>query len=326
MINPARMQNPKTLWVWIFLGSLLVLFSVDGLAATDYSGQWEYQALNAGDTNFKVEHQGESITFYRVLYPRYQGERYKLEHIYRGKLTGDSIAGEMWVREEGVDEFERLRVFRGRIESTLRMTMDDMPLQRVESTVKTEPQSQPKRQAQKDNADLGLHVPQTRSAQPTKQVVVSQNEVEKSRQKNDSLIDYEQHDKQSAQKVRAVSAPQKIPQLTMVNRKLKSSRVRQAEKLLSQGDHFYANKDFQQAVKRYQQALRLDSKRVELYYKLGLGHGILGSAAAKKKAVSQARQHLELAIDFWNQAVRLDPYNTGAKENIKRAHKKLLSL
>jgi tetratricopeptide (TPR) repeat protein len=271
------------------------------LAARNYNGEWSYQALNSGDTNFKVEHKGDQITFYRVLHPEFQGKRYKLEHMYKGNITGAQIRGKMWVREEGMADFEFLRPFSGEIRSDTRMVMDELPLKRVGEVLKEE------------------EPPESRFTK-----VIIQREKEAAKEPPPA---HPEPKKETARPAAApAKAPPKIPKLIPVSRRMKTAQAKKVEALLKEGDALYDQKRYRDSMDRYEAALKMDSKKVELLYKLGLGHGILGSLAARKSKPQKAARHYRKAIRFWGQAVHYDPYNWGAKENIKRAKKKLARL
>lgn len=107
------------------------------------AGEWSYRALNSGDTNFKAEQQGDEVTFYRVLWPEFEGQRYKLEHLYRGTINGDTISGRLWVREDGTGEFEPLRPFTGKVLGPDRLELDDLPLRREGAAEEPSPPEQP---------------------------------------------------------------------------------------------------------------------------------------------------------------------------------------
>ena len=124
----------------------------------------------------------------------------------------------------------------------------------------------------------------------------------------------------------AKPAPFVIPKLIPVERRVTTSKDRRVRKLLDGGDTFYGRKEFDRAVVAYAAALKLDARKVELLYKLGLCHGILGSRAHKAGDSARAAAHLHQAIGFWSRAARYDPYNDGAKENIRRAQKKISSI
>jgi len=70
-------------------------------------------------------------------------------------------------------------------------------------------------------------------------------------------------------------------------------------------------KDYSGAISAYQNALQIDPSASEAYYKLGYAHALGG--------------HLDLAVQAWEQVLRLDPTNEGAKKNLEVAKKKLAS-
>jgi tetratricopeptide (TPR) repeat protein len=283
------------------LPALLVLVWIpQARAASSYTGEWSYQALNAGDTNFKVEQKGDQITFYRVLHPEFQGEHYKLEHMYKGTISNSQIRGKMWVREEGMADFEFLRPFSGEIQSDTRMVMDELPLKRVGEVLKEE------------------EPPASKFAK----VVIQRKKEEALKEPATAESPARVEPKTPA----AVEAPPEIPSLIPVSRRIQTAQAKKVEALLREGDALYDQKHYRDAMDRYEAALKVDSGKVELLYKLGLGHGILGSLAAKKSQSQTAAGHYRKAIQFWEQAVRYDPYNWGAKENIQRAKKKLARL
>ena len=290
----------------ILLVILALAWIQPALAAKNYTGEWSYQALNSGDTNFKVEHKGNKIVFYRVLHPEFQGERYKLEHMYKGTVTKNQIRGKMWVREEGMADFEFLRPFSGEIRSDSRMVMDELPLKRAGVVPKKE------------------EPPASKFA---KVVIQREKEAAPREPAKEEPPAHPEPAPETARPAEApVKAPPKIPTLIPVSRRIKTAQAKKVEALLREGDALYGQKRYRDSMDRYEAALKLDSKKVELLYKLGLGHGILGSLAARKSKHQEAARYYRKAVRFWEQAVRYDPYNWGAKENIKRAKNKLARL
>ena len=283
----------------LFWGILLACSPLVARAAGPYAGEWSYQALNAGDTNFKVEQDGRKVTFYRVLHPEFEGERYKLEHMYRGELSGKRIKGKLFVREEGMSDFDYLRAFDGKIKSRDRMIVDEMPLKRVGGKTMTEVEPPPAEEE-----------PESRYSK-----VVINREGTGSGEKPGE-----------AKKEKAQAAPREIPKLIPVARRLQTKKARRVRKTIDEADVMFDEKKYAPAVERYERALELDPHKVEVLYKLGVGHGTLAVLATRKGEKVEARTHLEDAIRFWSRAVRYDPYNWGAKENIKRARKKLEDL
>jgi tetratricopeptide (TPR) repeat protein len=274
---------------------LLVSWSLSGYATVLFSGEWSYQALNAGDTSFKVKQEGSKITFYRVMFPEFEGERYKLEHMYRGKITGNKIEGKLFVREEGMPDFETLRVFRGEIQSNDKMLMDDMPLKRIGTKVIKEAEAPAETPPESKYAKVVIN----RGAKPG--------------------------DSAKADKATG-SAPIEIPELIPVGRRVLTADGKKAQKLLEEADGQLEKRNYQAATAKYEQALALNAHKVEILYKLGIGHGNLGTEAAKKGSKEKAREHYLKAIKFWTKAYRYDPYNWGATENIRRAKKKIAKL
>jgi tetratricopeptide (TPR) repeat protein len=210
----------------------------------------------------------------------------------------------MWVREEGMADFEFLRPFSGKIHSDSRMVMDELPLKRAGKIIKEE------------------EPPESRYTK-----VIVQREKEEAPPVKDDPPAHPEPKKETARPAEApAQAPPKIPKLIPVSRRMKTAQAKKVEALLREGDALYDKKRYRDSMDRYEAALKMDSKKVELLYKLGLGHGILGSLASRKSKPQQAAGHYRKAIRFWEQAVRYDPYNWGAKENIKRAKKKLARL
>jgi len=282
--------------------AVALLAAPAALGAGPYSGEWEYQALNAGDTNFKVEHKGDEITFYRVLWPEFEGERFKLEHIYRGRFAGQSISGDMFVREEGMAEFERLRAFDGRILGQGRITMDGLPLRRVE------------------------RAPEPVAAAPEKpryKKVIIEKGARREQQQGEQKSDQESATRLA---IAAMAAPETIPIMAPADNRVLTMLQQRAAGLLKDGDMQFQTGRFAAAMEKYEAAYDLDPGRVELLQRLGLSHGLLGSKAAREGKSKQAAEHYRKAMGFWKRAVRLDPYNRNIRRNIRRMEDELTSL
>ncbi len=280
--------------------------------AGEYSGQWEYRALNAGDTNFNVEQTGDHIKLYRILYPEYQGSRFKLEHIYKGKIQGKFITGFLFVREEGMKDFEKLRDFRGKINSRDEMVVDDLPLVRIPS--------------------VGTEHVDSSDSKPKFSKVVFQSGARRnhssgtSAPKKSHLGRDKQGQPAKSRNVSGKAPVGAIPKLVAVNRKIPVAHHKKTDEMLARADRFYSQKDYVSALNVYSSAYRQDNRRLELLYKLGLCHGVLGNRAVRKGEKAGAIEHYSHAIEFWSKATRLDPYNKGAQENIRRARAKLAKL
>ncbi|MEM6731622.1 MAG: hypothetical protein AAF658_08705 [Myxococcota bacterium] len=99
------------------------------LALSDLSGIWEIQSLGA-DRTVRVESSAQKIIVHRVLYPQFEGKKYRLDHLYRGVVDGDSITGKLLVKDDELPDFEVLRPFKGSI-SNGNLVIDGMPLEKV---------------------------------------------------------------------------------------------------------------------------------------------------------------------------------------------------
>lgn len=269
--------------------------------AATLAGEWSYRALNSGDTNFKAEQQGDEVTFYRVLWPEFEGQRYKLEHIYRGTIKGDTISGRLYVREDGRGEFEPLRPFTGRVLGPDRLELDDLPLRREGAAAEPSPPAQPYARVviNRPAAEAPPATP-TCAAQEEKTPVASP----------------------------AAGTAQAAPPLPDLSQLLRVSRAvpAEADRLLEQADADFAARRYEKALALYQKIEKLEPQRVELLYKLGWCHGTLGVLAFRKGLKTQAASNYRQAIHYWKQAVRFDPYNSGAIENIRRAEERLAQL
>lgn len=124
--------------------ALVVLLAAGGAAAGDsLSGTWELEVLQAEDKQVRVEHNGVEFSAYRQLHPMFEGKRYLLEHLYKGRVSGMSLSGDLLVREEPDDgvqlDFEVLRSFSGEILPGPVLVIDgkrarrvaDLPLEQV---------------------------------------------------------------------------------------------------------------------------------------------------------------------------------------------------
>ncbi|MEE8410124.1 MAG: CDC27 family protein [Myxococcota bacterium] len=99
-------------------------------AATDLTGDWEVQSMG-GDRAVEIQQKGKKIVAHRVLWPEFEGEKYKLEHLYRGTIRGDKIRGELLVKEDELPDYEVLRAFRGKIKSNATIVLDGLPMKRT---------------------------------------------------------------------------------------------------------------------------------------------------------------------------------------------------
>lgn len=111
------------------MGVVIILCSATTSAAPNLSGVWKVQSLRGGEITLR--HTGRKITAYRVMYPTFEGKKYKLEHLYRGTIKTGKMAGRLLVKEPELADFENLRAFSGTITSANSVTLDGMPLSRA---------------------------------------------------------------------------------------------------------------------------------------------------------------------------------------------------
>jgi len=104
--------------------------STAALSATDLTGAWEVQTMG-GDREIKIEQRGAKVVAHRILWPEYEGKKYKLEHLYRGTLNGANIVGQLLVKEEETADFEVLRDFAATVSGASALVFDALPLKRV---------------------------------------------------------------------------------------------------------------------------------------------------------------------------------------------------
>jgi hypothetical protein len=117
----------------VYFATLLLPVATAG----DLSGVWEISSLG-GDRRVDMWQKGDQLVAYRVLYPEFEGERYKLEHLFRGTISGNEVEGELLVREEGMRTFDSLRGFRGRVEGET-IILDGLPLNKRSDKVTSQP-------------------------------------------------------------------------------------------------------------------------------------------------------------------------------------------
>jgi len=114
-------------------GSVALLLCLLALpaSAADLSGMWELQAIGQDGTSIQIDNKDDVILLYRVMYPEFEGEKYKLEHLYKGRIIGNKIAGTLLVRDDPKTQFENLRSFDGLIRDEKYLIIDDLPLKLV---------------------------------------------------------------------------------------------------------------------------------------------------------------------------------------------------
>lgn len=124
--------------------SLLVLSAASAHAA-DLSGTWELQAIGQDGTKIQIENKDDVIVLYRVMNPEFEGEKYTLEHLYKGRVNNGKISGNLLVRDDPKLDFENLRSFDGQVKSEKYLIVDDLPLKLIQSGKVAVPDGAPKK-------------------------------------------------------------------------------------------------------------------------------------------------------------------------------------
>lgn len=112
-------------------GLIALSLSAAGVSA-DLSGGWLVQTLGT-DREVKIEQSGSKFVAHRVLWPEFEGKRYRLDHLYRGQIHGSTITGQLLVKEEGEPRFEVLRDFSAQVSGADVLVLDSLPIKRAEA-------------------------------------------------------------------------------------------------------------------------------------------------------------------------------------------------
>lgn len=102
------------------------------LAASPTPGRWECQSMGA-DTDATVSVRGDEVVVYRAMYPEFEGKSYKLEHLFRLKLAGSKLSGQLFVRDDPKSGFAPLRAIEGVLVSDAELTLDGVPFRLAEA-------------------------------------------------------------------------------------------------------------------------------------------------------------------------------------------------
>jgi tetratricopeptide (TPR) repeat protein len=123
----------------------IAVFLIPSLAAAaDLAGSWEIQSMGS-DRKVDIQQRGDTLIAHRVMWPTFEGQKYKLEHLYRGKISGGKIQGELLVKEQEFPDYEILRKFDGKIASNDKITIDGIPMKRTGgASATTAPPAEPK--------------------------------------------------------------------------------------------------------------------------------------------------------------------------------------
>lgn len=281
----------------------LVLTPAFALAA-DLSGTWELQSLG-GDRTFVVEHKGKRLVAHRVMWPEFEGEKYRLEHLYRGKVRGSSVRGELLVKEDELPDFEVLRSFTGTIEGDDKIVIDGLPLKRVGAAQHKPPQAPPSRSRPSEpprHSSTPTPPPDARVAQasappspkapaPAPSVVQAPAADDSGAALFESIMGGPGGGNQSG--LLRISATVVIPD-TVAD-------------LTAEGDALMAAGKARAALKKYRQAQQSEGGRsnVQLWHRIGRCHLVLGDRVAARTPLKRA--------------LRLDPNNVAVRRDYRRA-------
>jgi hypothetical protein len=287
----ARLGAPAVLGVAIGLVPLLAA------AQVDLAGLWEIQSMGA-DRQVEVKVQGAKLVAHRVMWPEFEGEKYKLEHLYRGVIKGGNITGQLLVKEEELPDFEVLRDFTGSIDGGGRFTLDGMPMKRkggapptpaAEPSPKTPPPKPQERPS--DSPDLAQATPPPPPPPPTAPPPAEGSAADPNASLFASIMGTP-----GASDLFQVSARIDIPDA--------------AADLAEEGDSLYDKGDYAGALAKFEQASQEGGgQHVQLLHRKG-------RCQLKLKKYVEAKQLLGAAL-------RLDPHSKAIKKDYQLAKKKV---
>jgi len=270
------------------VAALVVLLASGAVLSGDsLNGTWELEVLQSEDKLLRVEHKGNEFSAYRQLHPMFEGKRYLLEHLYKGKVSGQELAGDLLVREEPDDgvqlDFEVLRPFKGRILPGPVLVIDGKRARRVPDPPRKAgpPPVAPKPEAKAEPAPGSDGGPVT------------------PKPKKDEPLDFS--------RLTPVAGPAlEIPGIKAepdLENPPQDRRNREFAKHLAAGDRHSARGAQAQALLEYLAAYKWDNRKVAVYSRI--------AGAAEK------RGKLELAREFYRKLIRFDPENEHAHQRLK---------
>lgn len=270
-----------------------VLVALVGAPAVlvDLSGVWQVQSLGA-DREIVIEQQGTKIAAHRVLWPEVDGQKYRLEHLYRGDLRGTKIKGELLVKEEELPEFEVLRPFEGKIGPQGELTLDDLPLRRLAGAspiARTEGAS-PAPGADPKNEAAAATEPKAATAEPAPPPAPKSPSDEGD---------------PGAALFSSIMGSSAGKGLFEVSRAITIPNA--AADLVAQGDTLYARRDYARALAKYEAAEREGGSGATLWHRLGRCHLALRRFGDAERLLGRA--------------VRLDPQNRALARDYAKARR-----
>lgn len=86
--------------------------------------------------------------------------------------------------------------------------------------------------------------------------------------------------------------------------KLEKKADTMEQELIELGKFYFLNQKYDEAIKEFEKALKINSKSPQLYYNLGI--------------VYEAKNMIEKASEMYRRALELDPNYTFAKEHLDK--------
>jgi hypothetical protein len=286
------------------LGRFLLILIIFGWsttlwAAVDLSGSWEVQTMGS-DREIKIEQRGAKIVAHRILWPEFEGKKYRLEHLYRGTMTGNSVTGQLLVKDEDASDFDVLRNFSASVTSADVLVFDDLPVKRVGQApvdrgaapaAPAKPAAQPKRPSQ-PQAVAQTTPPPSPPPPSAAPAPASPAPGAPAEDQSASLYSNIMGASPGAENLFKVSAQVQIPD--------------EAADLTAEGDKLLANGEVRAALQKFEQASKVGTgPHVELLQRMGKCYLQLHDYA-------QARAVLK-------RAVKLDPNNAALRKDYEAA-------
>ncbi len=243
---------------------------------------WELQAIGQDGTSIQIEQKDDAVMLYRVMYPEFEGQKYKLEHLYKGRLIGKNISGTLLVRDDPKGQFEPLRPFDGQVQNDKYIVVDDLPMRLSKAGVSPLPVQPPEPKRKKRGSDappLSLNDrPHTNS--------------------DDGIGD------DSAQLVASILG---APSGSLFEISARIRLPSPADDYEHLGDAKVKEKKIDEAIVAYEKVVEIDPRRLEVY-------ATLGKLCADTKQYADAKKYLA-------QALRVDPNNKALKRQYERVSK-----
>lgn len=269
--------------------SLIVAASV--VAAPSLSGQWEVQSMGA-DRKIKLQQKGNKLVAHRVMWPTFEGEKYKLEHLYRGTITGKKISGQLLVKEEDLPEYEVLRGFKGSIGSNNKIILDGLPMKRIGKAKGSTPDAAPKGR----NSPPPSYSKAESQPSPAPPPATGSTETEHEALEAD----------ESATLFESIMVSPGMGQENLFQVSNRITIPNPVADLTDEGDALYRKKNYKEALAKFKRAASLSkTTHVELVYRMGRCH-------LKLKNYRKATKLL-------GRALRLDPQNSRLRQDYNRA-------